>query len=477
MAELWSVEAVVEATGGRLSGAVTKVLGGVSIDTRTLVPGDIFVAIKGDTHDGHAFVATAFEAGAGLAIVREGAVETDAGPVIEVDDPLAALERLGRAGRARSAARIIAVTGSVGKTGTKEALRLALAQEGPVHASVASYNNHWGVPLSLARMPSDARYGIFEVGMNHPGEITPLARMIRPHVVVVTTVAPVHLGNFASIEEIADAKAEIFAGLEPEGSAVLNRDNSHFDRLRQAAVAARAGKIVGFGEHAEAEARLEKVVLHATCSCVSASICGRAATYKLGAPGHHLVMNSLGVLAVVECVGADLALAALGLAEMSAPKGRGARHRLAVGGGWFTLVDESYNANPVSMRAAIATLGIAEPGPRGRRIAVLGDMLELGEAAPELHAGLASALDDAAVDLVYACGANMAQLWEALPQARRGVYATDAAGLARNVADAVEAGDVIMIKGSLGSRMGPLVEMLMDRYRRSTDDMRESAKG
>jgi UDP-N-acetylmuramoyl-tripeptide--D-alanyl-D-alanine ligase len=477
MADLWTTDALIEATGGRLSGSVAGALNGVSIDTRTLAPGDIFVAIKGGTHDGHAFVAKAFEAGAGVAIVRAGAVDPQAGPLLEVDDPLTALEGIGRAGRARSGARIIAVTGSVGKTGTKEALRLALAKDGAVHASAASYNNHWGVPLSLARLPADARYGVFEVGMNHPGEITPLARMIRPHVAVITTVAPVHLGNFASVDEIADAKAEVFAGLEPGGTAVLNLDNPHYDRLREAALAAGAGRIVGFGEHARADARLEKVVLHATCSCVSASICGHKVTYKLGAPGRHLVMNSLAVLAVVDCVGADLALAALALADMSAPKGRGARHRLAIGRGYFTLVDESYNANPVSMRAAIATLGTAKPGPRGRRIAILGDMLELGEAAPQLHADLVSALDDAGIDLVYACGPNMARLWEALPQVRRGVHADDAAGLAETVADTIEAGDVVMIKGSLGSRMGPLVEMLLARHPALTGDPLEPAKG
>jgi UDP-N-acetylmuramoyl-tripeptide--D-alanyl-D-alanine ligase len=477
VADLWTTDVLIAATGGRLSGSVAGALDGVSIDTRTLVPGDIFVAIEGRTHDGHAFVAKAFEAGAGLAIVRAGAVDPQAGPLLEVDDPLTALEGIGRAGRARSGARIIAVTGSVGKTGTKEALRLALAKDGTVHASAASYNNHWGVPLSLSRLPADARYGVFEIGMNHPGEITPLARMIRPHVAVITTVAPVHLGNFASVDEIADAKAEVFAGLAPGGTAVLNRDNPYYDRLREAALAAGAGRVVGFGEHDRAEARLEKVVLHATCSCVSASICGHKVTYKLGAPGRHLVMNSLAVLAVVDCVGADLALAALALADMSAPKGRGARHRLAIGRGYFTLVDESYNANPVSMRAAIATLGTAKPGPRGRRIAVLGDMLELGEAAPRLHAELASALDDAGIDLVYACGPNMARLWEALPQARRGVHADDAAGLAETVADTIEAGDVVMIKGSLGSRMGPLVEMLLARHPALTGDPLEPAKG
>ncbi len=463
-AALWTIDAVVAATGGEVAGDVTRPLNGVSIDSRTLEHGDIFFAIKGDRFDGHDFVAKALEAGAGLAVVARDKADPSAGPLLLVDDPLEALEALGIAARARFTGKVIAITGSVGKTGTKEALRVALSACGQVHASAASYNNHWGVPLSLARCPASADFGVFEVGMNHAGEITPLSRMIRPDIAIITTVAPVHLGYFNSIDEIADAKAEIFAGLEPGGTAILNRDNAFFDKLKSVALKDGAGSIVSFGEHQEADARLGKVALHGSCSCVSATIGEHDVTYKLGVPGRHIVLNSLAVLAAIHAAGADMAMAALKLAELTPPKGRGARQALAIGGGYFTLVDESYNANPASMAAAIATVGQMKPGPHGRRIAVLGDMLELGDEAPRFHADLASSIDDAGIDLVYACGPNMAHLWEEVPNARKGVYAEDSSGLQALLPDVLQSGDIIMIKGSLGSRMGPLVETLKERF-------------
>lgn len=463
---LWTVAELVEATGGDLRGDARGPLGGVSIDSRTLAEGDIFFAIKGDLHDGHKFAASSLEAGAGIAVVStpDEAMER-AGPVLVVDDTLKALERLGVAARARFGGRAIAVTGSVGKTGTKEALRLCFEDQGRAHASAASYNNHWGVPLTLSRLPRDTEYGVFEVGMNHPGEIIPLTAMIRPHVAIVTTVQPVHLGYFSSLDAIADAKAEIFTGLEPGGIAILNRDNAYFDRLRAAAEENGAGKIVGFGEDERAECRLTEVVLRDDGSTVSASIMGMDVTYKVGAPGRHFVLNSLAVLAAVHAAGADVALAALALAQIRAPKGRGARVSLMVPGGDATLIDESYNANPASMRAALALLGMADPGVGGRRIAVLGDMLELGDEGPREHTELAAAVDDADADIVYACGPNMAHLWEALAETRRGVYAEASDGLGDALLDEVKAGDVVMIKGSLGSRMGPLVEALCAKYK------------
>lgn len=461
---LWTIDAVVAATGGDVIGNVAAPLNGVSIDSRTLENGDIFFAIKGDRFDGHDFVVAALEAGAGLAVVARDKADPSAGPLLLVDDPLTALEALGIAARARFTGKVIAITGSVGKTGTKEALRVALSACGEVHASAASYNNHWGVPLSLARCPVSADFGVFEVGMNHGGEITPLSRMIRPDIAIITTVAPVHLGYFNSIDEIADAKAEIFAGLEPGGTAILNRDNAFFDKLKSVALTDGAGSIVSFGEHQEADARLGKVALHGSCSCVSAKIGEHDVTYKLGVPGRHIVLNSLAVLAAIHAANADLALAALKLAELTPPKGRGAREALVISGGYFTLVDESYNANPASMAAAIETVGQMKPGPHGRRIAVLGDMLELGDDAPQFHADLARAIDDAGIDLVYACGPNMAHLWNAMPNARKGVYADDSSGLQALLPDILQSGDVIMIKGSLGSRMGPLVETLKERF-------------
>jgi UDP-N-acetylmuramoyl-tripeptide--D-alanyl-D-alanine ligase len=344
-------------------------------------------------------------------------------------------------------------------------LALALAGDGLVHYSPASFNNHWGVPLTLARMPAAAKFAVFEIGMNHAGEIRPLARMVAPHVAIVTTVEPVHLEFFASVADIARAKAEIFEGVVPGGAAVINRDNPHFGLLARLAREAGVARIVGFGEHAEAEARAEVIKLKPDCSCVAASILGEKVTYKLGAPGRHLVQNSLAVLAAVSLLGGDLARAVLALGRMKPPKGRGARHRLALpGGGTATLIDESYNANPASMRAAIALLGQAEPGPHGRRIAVVGDMRELGSEAPALHAGLAEALVAAHVDRVFAAGPLMRSLFEALPEAMRGAYAGTTAEIESALADSLRPGDVVMVKGSNASRMGPLVEALKLRF-------------
>jgi UDP-N-acetylmuramoyl-tripeptide--D-alanyl-D-alanine ligase len=347
---------------------------------------------------------------------------------------------------------------------TKEALALALAPGGETHASAASFNNHWGVPLSLARMAERARYGVYEIGMNHAGEITPLVRMVRPHVAIVTAVEPVHLAFFASVAAIADAKAEIFLGLEPGGAAVINRDNAHFARLRQRAEEASVQHVVSFGAHARAEARLLKCALHPDCSTVEANILGQPVTYKIGAPGRHLVMNSLAVLAAAKLVGADLARAALALAQQTPAAGRGTRVTLELPDGPALVIDESYNANPTSMRAALALLGQARLGPGGRRIAVLGDMLELGPTSEDLHRGLVDAIGQNAIDLVYCAGPLMAALWQALPAARRGGYAKTAAELEPQVVAALRAGDALMVKASAGSRMGPIVKALVRRH-------------
>jgi len=465
MTALWTSEELVAASGGRLEGELAGPVGGVSIDTRTLQAGDLFVAIRGEQHDAHEFVAKALQAGASAAMVsRVDEAMRKAGALLVVDDPLKGLERLGVAARARVSGRMIAVTGSVGKTTTKEALKLALAPSGPTHVSAASYNNHWGVPLTLARMPRGTAFGVFEIGMNHAGEITPLVAMARPHIAVVTTIAESHLGQFASLAEIADAKAEIFSGVEPGGAAVINRDTPFFERLAAAARAAGIGTIVGFGESETADVRLVCTRLHAECSCVRADVFGERVEYKLGMPGHHIVMNSLAVLAAAKLAGADLARAALALADLSPPKGRGVRIALPVRGGSITLIDESYNANPTSMRAALALLGQMEPGPGGRRIAVLGDMLELGEEAEAFHVDLAPALEGARADALFACGPNMRHLMEALPAARRGAHAETSAALAELLLASLRKGDVVMVKGSLGSRMGPLVETLRERY-------------
>ncbi len=459
---LWTAEELVAATGGTLHGRVTQPLNAVSIDSRKMSPGDIFVAIKGDVHDGHNFVVNALKAGAGLAIVSRATDEMKAaGAVLEVaEDPLRGLENMGRASRARCHGRIIGVTGSVGKTSTKEMLRVALSASGQTHASAASFNNHWGVPLTLARMPRETAFGVFEIGMNHAGEITPLVGMVRPHLAIITTIAASHLGHFNSLDGIADAKAEIFTGVEPGGHAVINRDTPYFDRLAAAARAVGVTNIVSFGMSPQADVRIERVALHPDCCCVTADVMGEKIIYKLGVPGEHMAVNSLAVLAAVKLSGADLARGALALATAQPAKGRGVREQLKISSGELLLIDESYNANPASVRAALALLANAKSGSGGRRIAVLGDMLELGEQGPSLHAELLEAMDAARVDVLYAAGPLMANLWARVPAHRRGAYAETSNGIRDALLAGLRPGDVVMVKGSLGSRMGPLVEAI-----------------
>jgi UDP-N-acetylmuramoyl-tripeptide--D-alanyl-D-alanine ligase len=461
---LWTLREIVAATRGASLGVPDTVVTGLSIDTRSLGKGEGFVAIRGPNRDGHAFVAAALDQGAACAIVDTSFPPGDEERLVRVDDTLESLNGLGRAGRARAKDTvIIAVTGSVGKTGTKEALKLALAPSGSVHASVKSFNNHWGVPLSLANMPRATHFGIFEIGMNHAGEIDSLTRLVRPQIAIVTTVAPVHLGFFRSVEEIADAKAEIFRGLEPAGAAVLNRDNPHYERLKAHALE-HGARIVSFGEAKDADARLLEVDLQPDGSKVRADILGETVIYRLGAPGRHVVQNSLAVLAAAQVAGGDLHAAAKALEELHAQAGRGARNLIEIEGGRIAIIDEAYNANPASMRAALATLGLTPRSAFKRRVAVLGDMLELGPDGPKLHRDLAECIDEAGVDIVFACGELMASLFEALPPERRGAYAKTAEELAPKLVDAVGPGDAIMVKGSLGSRMGPIVEALKRRF-------------
>jgi UDP-N-acetylmuramoyl-tripeptide--D-alanyl-D-alanine ligase len=476
---LWTIDAMANAMGAARQGHLPASISGLSIDSRSIGPGEAFFAIRGELRDGHEFVPAALSAKAALAVVavdRRGEFPGDA-PLLIVPDVLAALRDLAAAARARLPGKVIGVTGSVGKTGTKEALRLALSKDGEAHASVASYNNHWGVPLSLARCPSSARYAIFEMGMNHQGEIAPLSRLVRPQVAIITTIAPVHLEFLGSLANIADAKAEIFIGAPTDGAAVINRDIDQFAQLKARAQQAGITRVISFGEHAEADARLIKCALHARCSTVEAEIFGTQFSYKIGAPGRHLVINSLAVLATAELVGADLALAALALAELRAAPGRGAPIEIELPGGPALVLDESYNANPASVEAALAVLGRSPVGPRGRRIAVLGDMLELGPNGPDLHRGLADAVIADGIDLVFCCGPLMEALWQALPAGRRGGYAENAAALGAEVLPAIRAGDVVMVKGSLGSRMAPIVKALQRSYPRHESFEEASAQG
>ncbi|KJS43954.1 MAG: UDP-N-acetylmuramoyl-tripeptide--D-alanyl-D-alanine ligase [Roseovarius sp. BRH_c41] len=464
---LWSAQEAAAATGGRVTGDWQ--VSGVSIDTRTLQRGDLFVALSA-ARDGHEFVAQALAKGAAAALVShvpEG-VGGDA-PLLLVADVQAGLEALGRAGRARSRAKVVAVTGSVGKTSTKEMLRDVLRHQGRTHAAEASYNNHWGVPLTLARMPVDTQFAVIEIGMNHPGEIAPLARMARPHVAVITTVAAAHLEAFEDIEGIAREKASIFEGLEPGGVAVINADIATAPILRAEAVR-HAARILSFGTARGAHHRLLNVELHDRVTVGHARAWRSPLVYKVGVPGRHFAMNALAVLAVVQVLGCDRAVAMADLAGWAPPAGRGTREELvldlASDGMSIDLIDDAFNANPTSMAAALEVLAAAQPRDgvgrvaRGRRIAILGDMLELGADEVAMHAGLADLPYMAQIDEIHCVGPRMRALWELLSEGRQGRWAATAEDLAAQAHRLIDAGDVVLVKGSKGSRVSLVVEAL-----------------
>ncbi len=460
MTPLWTAADATRATGG--TGPANWVATGVSIDTRTLKAGDLFIALRGSNHDGHQFVATALERGAAAAMVDRPLAGLPSGAaLLHVEDTLAGLGALGDFARSRSSAMVIAVTGSVGKTGTKEALRLALGTCGPTFASAGGLNNHWGVPLSLARMPPDTAYGVFEIGMNHPGEIAALTRLVRPHIALITTVEPVHLGFFGSVEAIAEAKAEIFLGLEPGGIAVLNRDNRHYPRLAAAAERAGVAQVIGFGTAPEATVRLVDCVLEPRGSTVEASCSGVRVRFHLPVPGRHWVMNALAVLGAATAAGCDLRSAAEALSGLEAMPGRGRRHQLVWRGGVLTLIDESYNASPPAMAAALAVLAATSPATGGRRVAVLGDMLELGDAAPRFHRELAAPLAAAGIDRVFLVGNEMAALHETVPEASRGGWWQSADQAIPALLSFLQPGDVVTVKGSYSVHVDRIVERLI----------------
>ncbi|MBO6673884.1 MAG: UDP-N-acetylmuramoylalanyl-D-glutamyl-2,6-diaminopimelate--D-alanyl-D-alanine ligase [Rhizobiales bacterium] len=464
---LWTIDEVLAAAHGSVRGEPGDVFG-VSIDSRTVAPGDLFIAIKGDQFDGHAFVDAALEAGATAALVSSDQADSLAVPkggLIIVPDSYDGLYDLARAARARATGKMLAITGSVGKTSTKETFRLILSSFGVTHAPVKSFNNHWGVPLTLCRMPRDTEFGVFEIGMNNAGEITPLSKLVQPHIAMITTVAPVHLENLGSLDAIAAAKAEIFDGLLPGGTAVVHGDIEHTPFLKDRASKAGAGRVMTFGHGASNDAELMQVALHADCSTVEAKIGGQTIAYKVGAPGEHLVINSLGVLAICSALELDLAKAGLALANMEQPDGRGRKHIIDTPGDAITLLDESYNANPASVKAALKVLSRLPTGQRGRRIAVLGDMLELGDNAAAMHGALVYDLTALGVDKVYACGPLMKALWRVLPMEKRGAYAETSQGLQKPLVADLAPGDAVMIKGSLGSKMGPLVDLILQRYK------------
>ncbi len=453
MSALWTSHEAVAATGG--ASIKDWAAMGVSIDSRTVQNGDLFVALQGPNHDGHDHIEGAIVGGAVAAMSSRQAPADDT-PTLVVDDTMAGIRALARHARHRGAAKIAAITGSTGKTGTKDTLKLALSRQAETHATQGNLNNHWGLPLSLARMPQSARYGVLEIGMNSPGEIVPLSEIAEPDVAIVTNVSAVHIEFFESEEAIADAKGEIFAGMGNKGTAVLNRDNRHFDRLRDHAEKAGVGRTRSFGSHRNADIRLRKSTPGQAGWRVDAEIDGVPLSYILGAPGAHWVINSLGALAVVDALGADVAEAARAMADVSPAIGRGAQSTIELSDGAFLLIDESYNASPASTRAALDVLGTCA----GRRIAVLGDMLELGARATELHATLADDVLRNGVDLVFLAGPQMAALASVLDSARVAATAPSSEALLPAVLDAVGAGDAVMVKGSLGSRMAPIVAAL-----------------
>jgi UDP-N-acetylmuramoyl-tripeptide--D-alanyl-D-alanine ligase len=466
---LWTGLGLIAPLQARVLGAVPEGVSGISIDSRSLEPGELFFAIKGE-RDGHAFVAAAFARGAAAAVVDEAHADAlkGQGTLYIVRDVLKSLESLARAARERTRAAVIAVTGSVGKTSTKEALRRVLAAAGATHASEKSFNNHWGVPLTLARLPEDAAFAVFEIGMNHAGEIAALVDMVKPHVAIVTHVAPVHLEHFADVEAIARAKSEIFGGLVEGGVAIVYRDIDTFPVLEQAAKESRAAHVLTFGEAAAADAQLLVYDPQQASARIVTRLLGEEFAFTLGALGKHLALNSLAVLLAARSVGLDARKAAEALKEFSPPQGRGARENLRVDplfdDSEFLLIDESYNANPASMAAAIDLLGAAPVSGEGRRVAALGDMLELGATGPALHAQLVGPLEKNRIDLVFAAGPLSRSLFDALPQHMRGGWAEDAAGLEPLLARALRPGDALMVKGSNGSKMHTLTAALKQRF-------------
>jgi UDP-N-acetylmuramoyl-tripeptide--D-alanyl-D-alanine ligase len=455
---LWTAEEARRATGGTLINGEAWSVRGVSIDTRSLEQGDLFVALK-DVRDGHDFLAQAFVSGASAALISDADKAEGLGSALVVPDVLDGLRKLGAAARERCEAKRIGVTGSVGKTSTKEALAMCLAASGQTHRSVKSYNNHWGVPLTLARMPRESAFGVFEMGMNHRGEILPLTTQVRPHAAIVTWIAPAHIENLGSLEAIANEKGDIYDGLEPGGFALIPNEAPHAERL-MASAERNGASIIRFGRDAGCEARLLSFDMDETGSTAQAEILGRVMRYRIGVEGAHWALNAVAALAAADVVGGDLDAAAHALEHLRAFDGRGVVMSVAAPFGAFTLVDDSYNANPVSMAAAFVTLAARAPGPGGRRIVALGDMLELGANERAYHASLAEPLLEAGIDLVFAAGPRMAALMAALPPERRGGYAENADGLIPAVAGSLRAGDVVLVKGSNSSRMSRVVSAL-----------------
>jgi UDP-N-acetylmuramoyl-tripeptide--D-alanyl-D-alanine ligase len=456
----WTTHDIITATHGISTGQ--WIATSVSIDTRTLEAGALFVALPGSKVDGHEHVAAALEKGAVGALVSKAIAGVDATKLVVVKDVEKALQQLGTAARTRSNAKVIGITGSVGKTGAKEMIAAALRATGSVYATKGNLNNHLGVPLNLANMPLDVAYAVIEMGMNHAGEISPLSHMARPHVSLITTVDAVHIEFFENIAAIADEKAAIFEGMGGTGVAVLNADNDQYERLKAYAQARGMDRILSFGTGKNALCRMTRYAIDDTHSAIEATIAGTAISYTIGTIGKHWALMSVATLGVVDALGADLAKAAAALANFVEPKGRGQIRKLSVKGGNLRLVDDSYNASPVSMRGAIekiAQMRDASSDPQ-RTVVVLGDMLELGEHAEDLHVGLVPTLVNNQMDLVFAAGTFMEKMYHALPESMRGAYKTTSRELAPVVVEALRASDLVLVKGSRGSRMDVVVDAI-----------------
>lgn len=467
MTLLWEMGALVEATGGRPFGTMPQGVTGISIDSRTLKPGEAFFAIKGERFDGHDFATAAMAAGAGILVVSEGklpALGRLSIPKLVVPDVLGALRGLAAAARKRSRAKVIAVTGSAGKTTTKEMLRHALSSVGTVHAAEQSFNNHWGVPLTLTRLPADADFAVFEIGMNHAGEIEPLAELVEPHIAAITLVAGAHLGHFGSLDDIARAKGEIFAGVARGGHALINRDDQRARLLSRMAAEAGIKNIWGFGENARAQFRLVQYEPQGDRSALTLKIAGQELVGRITAPGRHMAQNALVAVAAGYLAGADPERLLTALGDFSAGPGRGRRHRLKRGEAVFTLIDESYNANPASMKAALQLLDAAPVTGEGRRIAVLGDMLELGEHSARLHAALADIVAGTKTDMLLLAGTDMKALADRPPPNLRVEYRASAEELEPLLLEMVQPGDAVVIKSSKATGFSRLVEALLKHF-------------
>lgn len=460
MAHLFTAPELIAATGGEALG-LPEGIDSISIDSRELGPGALFVAIKGDRFDGHDFVKAALANGAAAAMVSAEKAPGLSGPLLVVSDPLEALRKLAHAARARSAARIVAVTGSVGKTTTKEAMRIAFSAAGETHASVKSFNNHWGVPLTLARLPRSAAFGVFEIGMNHAGEITPLVKLVRPHIAVITSIAPAHLAAFASVEDIARAKAEIFSGLEPNGVALLNADHDQIGLLREEA--GRAGAhVVTYGFARDADWHIDGYQALGEGSRAQVYHSGAVHDLEIAAPGRHMIANATAALVAAVLCGVAPATVPSALRQFGAQTGRGQKVLLGEGDNPLVLIDESYNANTASMLAALEVF--ADQTAAGRKILVLGDMLELGERSDELHAALKDAVIASGADRVYLVGEHMAALAEALGPQRVTASTRSSSEMLEPLLGGLAYGDAVMVKGSNGVRLSSLIERIRDKF-------------